>query len=65
MIDIDPEFLNDLRCPRCRSAIRIDGDRLVCQAADCGLRFPVRDGILVMLESEAERPARPDPAPKA
>ncbi len=31
---------------------------LVCAAAGCGLRYPVREGIPVMLVEEAEKPAR-------
>ena len=30
-------------------------DRVVCTNSKCGLRFPVRDGIPVMLIEEAER----------
>jgi uncharacterized protein YbaR (Trm112 family) len=59
-MDIDPELLEILRCPRCRSPLENRPDRLVCKGADCGLRYSMRDGILVMLAAEAERPdARP------
>ncbi|MGH2499437.1 MAG: Trm112 family protein [Candidatus Limnocylindria bacterium] len=34
--------------------MREEGDRLVCER--CGRRYPVRDGIPVMLVSEAEPP---------
>ncbi|MGP3984086.1 Trm112 family protein [Streptomyces sp. KR80] len=30
---------------------------LVCTGADCGLAYPIRDGIPVLLVDEARRPA--------
>ena len=38
---------------------REEGDRLVCER--CGRRYPVRDGIPVMLIEEAELPADAPP----
>jgi uncharacterized protein len=51
---IDKEFLEILACPSCKGEVRLDqpGERIVCQA--CGLRYPIRDGIPVMLIDEAE-----------
>lgn len=37
----------------------MEGDRIVCTS--CGLRFPVRDGIPILLVDEAERPETPAP----
>ncbi len=37
------EFLDLLRCPRCRAGLRCDADELVCEA--CGARFPVIGGV--------------------
>ena len=54
---IDREFLDLLACPLCRTPVREEGDRLVCTA--CARRYPVRDGIPVMLPDEAEAPAAP------
>lgn len=54
---LDREFLDLLACPLCRTPVREEGDRLVCTA--CGRRYPVRDGIPVMLPEEAETPASP------
>lgn len=51
---IDPRLLEILACPACKKPIREEGDRLVCTG--CGLRYPVRDGIPVMLVEEAEQP---------
>lgn len=49
---IDPTLLELLACPVCKTAVREEGARLVC--AQCGRRYPVRDGIPVMLIEEAE-----------
>ena len=58
MAVIDPELLEILACPACKTKIRLEGDRIVCTNHDCGLRFPIRDGIPVMLIDEAEKPPR-------
>ncbi len=53
---IDKELLEILACPKCKSEVRLDEDaqRIVCTSATCGLRYPIRDGIPVMLIDEAE-----------
>jgi uncharacterized protein YbaR (Trm112 family) len=51
---LDPELLSILRCPLTRSALRQEGDWLVAEVG--GLRYPVRDGIPVMLIEEAKLP---------
>ena len=50
---IDPQLLNLLACPVCKTSVRLEGERLVC--AQCGRRYPIRDGIPVMLMEEAEQ----------
>lgn len=52
---IDLALLEILACPSCRSKLVEAADRVVCTNSECGLRFPVRDGIPVMLIEEAER----------
>jgi len=52
---IDQELLDILACPVCKTAVRLEGDRLIC--SQCGRRYPIRDGIPVMLVEEAEMPA--------
>ncbi len=52
---IDPKLLEILACPACKTAVRLEGDRLVC--GQCRRRYPIRDGIPVMLVDEAEQPA--------
>jgi len=57
---LDRELLDLLVCPTDHQPVREDGDALVCTA--CGRRYPVRDGIPVMLLDEA---ALPGAEPKA
>ena len=53
---IDPELLEILVCPVDKEGLDEDvsGPALVCRS--CGRRYPVRDGIPVMLVEEAELP---------
>jgi uncharacterized protein YbaR (Trm112 family) len=55
MAAIDPEFLSFLRCPVSRKPLVEQGDWLISTDADTRLRYPVRDGIPVLLEDEAEK----------
>ncbi|MBI2104617.1 MAG: Trm112 family protein [Candidatus Omnitrophica bacterium] len=49
---IDPKLLEILICPACKAEVKLEQDRLVCTR--CGRRYPIRDGIPVMLIGEAE-----------
>jgi len=51
---IDKELLDILACPACKADIRLEGNRIVC--TKCGRRYPIRDGIPIMLIDEAEMP---------
>ena len=51
---LDPEFLKHLACPQCKVLLAQEGDKLLCR--QCGRRFPVRDGVPVLLIDEAETP---------
>lgn len=42
-----------LACPACQGKLVESGDYLLCPS--CALKFPVRDGIPVLLLSEAEK----------
>ena len=53
---IDDELLVILACPECKSPVKMTGEKIICQDSKCGLRFPIRDGIPVMLKEEAEKP---------
>jgi len=54
---IDKELLEILACPKCKAAVKLEGERIICTNQQCGLRYPVRDGIPVMLIDEAEQPS--------
>ena len=54
---IAKDLLEILACPKCKASVKEEADRLVCTNPQCGLRYPVRDGIPVMLIDEAEAPA--------
>jgi uncharacterized protein YbaR (Trm112 family) len=60
---LDPVLLEILVCPDCKGSLTVDNDHdeLICD--DCGLSYPVRDDIPVMLVDEARRPGSPRPAP--
>jgi uncharacterized protein YbaR (Trm112 family) len=47
-----------LACPQCHSPLRedVDADELVCTSESCGLAYPVRDDIPVLLIDEARKP---------
>ena len=51
---VDPQILGILRCPLTHSRLRQEGDFLIAETG--GLRYPVRDGIPVMLIEEAQLP---------
>lgn len=51
---IDKELLDILACPACKSDVKLENDKIVCTS--CGRRYPIRDGIPVMLIDEAETP---------
>ena len=52
---LSKELLDILACPACKQRVTLqeDGSALFCAA--CGLRYPIRDGIPVMLVDEAEK----------
>jgi len=52
---IDKKLLSILVCPVTKAPVEYDEDKdeLLCKAS--GLAYPVRDGIPVMLESEARQ----------
>ena len=57
-LNLSDELLAIIVCPDChgdlRRSRRPDGGELVCQS--CGLAYPVRDDIPVLLVDEARRP---------
>jgi len=58
VVELAPELLEILSCPSCHGSLAVDHDRdeLTCVSADCGLAYPVRDQIPILLIDEARRP---------
>lgn len=52
---LDKALLEILACPACKQPVRGEGESLVCGNNQCGLRYPVRNGIPVMLIEEAQK----------
>ena len=55
---LDPGLLEIMACPDCKAPIVQQGAWLVCQSASCQKRYPIRDGIPVMLVEEAVDPMK-------
>ena len=55
---IDKELLEILACPQCKAEVKLEGERIICQNPLCGLRYPIRDGIPVMLIDQADKPGK-------
>ena len=54
---LDPQLLEILVCPVTRSRLRQEGDQLVAEQPEgAGLRYPIRDGIPILLADEAGLP---------
>ena len=60
-MNLDPALLEILVCPDCRSALAVDDDNSELVCTGCGLAYPVRDDIPVLLVDEA-RPSEATPA---
>lgn len=54
---VDAVLLQVLRCPACRAEVDYKDRRKVVVCTDCGLQYPVVDGIPVMLVDQA-KPSR-------
>jgi uncharacterized protein YbaR (Trm112 family) len=59
MVELDPQLLAIIVCPACRADLDLvesgDTAELACQG--CGLVYPVRDDIPVLLVDEARKPS--------
>ncbi len=54
-MQIDAKLLAILACPACHASLEQAERELICSG--CGLRYPIRDGIPVLLVDEALPPA--------
>ena len=53
---VDKELLDILVCPSCQGTIDYQEEHQLIVCTSCGLAYPVRDDIPVMLIEEAQRP---------
>ncbi|MCW2808042.1 MAG: hypothetical protein JWQ67_1412 [Marmoricola sp.] len=55
-MNLDSHLLDVIVCPACRQSLAVDeaAEELVC--VGCGLAYPVRDDIPVLLVDEARKP---------
>ncbi|MDT0202103.1 Trm112 family protein [Nocardioides sp. AE5] len=54
-VALDEKLLEIIVCPQCHGELALVSAELVCQG--CGLAYPVRDNIPVLLVDEARKPA--------
>ncbi len=58
-VALDERLLEILACPNCRGDVEyLEAEQVIACRGECRFRYPVRDGIPVMLIDEAEPPAR-------
>ena len=50
--NINPELLSILACSKCKAPVKQVGEMIICQNPACGLRYPIRNGIPIMLIEE-------------
>ena len=50
---IDKKLLEILACPACRADVELKEEKIVC--VKCGLKFPIKNDIPIMLIEEAEK----------
>lgn len=60
MQQIKKDLLEILACPKCKASVAQAEDTIKCMNRDCGLIYPIRDGIPVMLIEEAVSQEKPD-----
>ena len=53
-MNLDPQLLAIIVCPSCHADLEVRGEELVCTG--CGLVYPVRDDIPVLLVDQARQP---------
>jgi uncharacterized protein len=53
---LSEELLAILACPACKTKVDLVGDKwLVCRNADCRRKYPIQDGIPIMLIEEGDK----------
>ena len=57
MTEIKKDLMDILACPKCKSPVAQKAETICCTSTECGLIYPIRDGIPVMLIDEATEPS--------
>lgn len=54
-LELDSTLLGALACPNCHANLSVDYEavELICNSLTCGLAFPIRHNIPIMLIDEA------------
>ena len=53
---MNEELLAILACPSCKTKVRLVADKwLVCLNDKCGYKYPIKDGIPIMLVEEGAK----------
>ena len=60
-MDVDPKLLEALVCPLTQGPLSYDRERNELLSAKAGLAYPIREGVPIMLESEARKVEAPAP----
>ena len=55
MATLNSELLAILVCPACKTKVVLQNEQLICTNRSCALKYPIRDGIPVMLIDEATK----------
>jgi uncharacterized protein YbaR (Trm112 family) len=55
-VALDEQLLDILICPDCHGDVEYKDRRNLIICTGCGLQYPVKEGIPVMLVDEAKRP---------
>jgi len=51
---IPQDLLDILACPDCKTAVVLEGQRLVCSKSECRRAYAIRDDIPIMLIDESQ-----------
>lgn len=59
-VGLSAEFLEIAACPACHAkfAVDYDNNELVCTSSNCGLAFPVKSGVPVLLIDQGRKPGQ-------
>ena len=50
---MDKELIDILACPKCKGSVELNNNKIQC--TQCGRKYPIREGIPIMLVDEAEQ----------